>query len=498
VASDLAALDPEAIATVRRDAAPGARDADELHDLLCLAGALPEDDAPVEAARLLDRLIAARRATRLVPPEGGPVLWVAAERIPLALAAFGGGTLAPVIAAAPGSPEPAHEDAVAAVVRGRLESCGPVTEAQLGAALGLGDLEVAIACAKLEGDGLILRGRFTSGETQQWCDRRLLARIHRLTIGRLRREIEPVAPADLARFLLRWQHLSPGSQLHGEQGLLRVLTQLQGVEAAVGAWEQKVLPSRVAQYLPALLDELAAAGEIVWGRRSDASATVTTRATPIALWLRAATPWMLAHRGPEPAPTNDDAPTAAVAAALRSRGALFYAELKDATGLMTGQLDQALWALVAGGRVTADGFGALRTLAAESPRRTGRWSLLAPTSTMAPADVAEQHARQLLHRYGVVHRELVRKEILPPWRDLLLVYRRLEARGELRGGRFVAGVVGEQFALPEAVETLRIVRREDAVDALGPVQRDPILARTGILGDQREDAPGTATATTST
>jgi ATP-dependent Lhr-like helicase len=347
------------------------------------------------------------------------------------------------------------------VVRGWLECTGPATEAALAAALSLSGGDVAAACARLEGDGNILRGHFTPGETGlEWCDRRLLARIHRLTLGRLRREIEPVTPADHARFLERWQHLAPGTQLHGVHGVLEVLGQLQGLEAPVGVWETEILPARVSGYGPALLDEVCLAGEVVWGRRSASAAERTTRATPIALWLRPSTPWLLAARPPRAPAGPEGSPTEVVAALLAARGALFYGEIQETTGLLRRELDDALWALVAGGRVTADGFAALRTLADESPRRTGRWALL--TAPPPAGDLAEAFARQLLRRYGVVHRELVKvgREILPPWRDVLLVFRRLEARGEIRGGRFVAGVVGEQFALADAVDALRFSRRQ--------------------------------------
>jgi ATP-dependent Lhr-like helicase len=498
VASELGALDADAIATVRRDAAPFARDPDELHDVLCLVGALLEHEAPPGSTPFLEQLIAARRATRVRIPDSATPLWVAAERLLTCRAAYGAITMEPIIAAAPGVAEPTREEAVLAIVRGRMEHGGPVTEEELATALALPQSDVAIACARLESDGSILRGRFTPGRGEdEWCDRRLLSRIHRLTIGRLRREIEPVPPADFMRYLLRWHHLAPGSQLHGEQGLLRILAQLQGAEAAVGAWERDVLPARVAGYAPALLDELALSGDIVWGRRSTATASITTRATPIALWLRAPTPWMLGAREPdEPSDGAGAGPAheaaTIVEAALRGRGALFHAELLQVTGLMTRQLDDALWALVAGGRVTADGFGALRTLAAESPRRTGRWSLLRSETTLPAIELAEQHARQLLARHGVVYREIVRRELLPPWRDLLQCYRRLEARGEIRGGRFVAGVVGEQFALPEAVETLRLVRRQEGGTPI-PTSRDPILLRTALFNGGEEDDDDAAT-----
>jgi ATP-dependent helicase Lhr and Lhr-like helicase len=474
VARDLGALDPQAIVTVRAEAGPPVRDADELHDLLCLVGAL----APVPAWQpWFEELARARRATRLAG------FWVAAERLPLARAAYGDDApLDPSIEPAPGARPYRRDEAVAALVRGRLEGTGPETEASLAAHLGLPAADVADACARLEADGSILRGRFDPAlGDAQWCERRLLARIHRLTLGRLRREIEPVTPADLSRFLARWQRLAPGTQLHGVPGLAAVLEQLAGFEAAVGAWETEILPARVAGYDPALLDELCLSGEIVWGRRGTSAAGITTRATPIAFWPRAAAPWM----APAPSAAPDSAsPAGAVHQLLVARGALFYAEIAERTGLVRAQLDEALWALVASGRVTADGFAALRALGADRTRRTGRWSLL-ETTPAAPEVAGEKHARQLLARYGVVFRDLCAREEIPPWRDLLVVWRRLEARGEIRGGRFVAGFVGEQFAVPEAIDGLRAARRHaraeeapvDLAPAPPPPARDPLYIR---------------------
>ncbi len=469
------ALDASAIALVQQDAWPAPRDADELHDALLSLNVLPESDALPAWQPWFELLCAGRRATRGVL-ESGRALWIAAERLHVARAAYDAFVIDPTVVAPAGSPEPSGPDeARRLIVRGRMECAGPAREAELAATLALPTDAVAIACAELEGDGLLLRGAFLpapAGKAErQWCNRRLLARIHQLTLGRLRREIEPQPPAQLGRFVRRWQHAETGAQLHGVAGVEAVLDQLQGVEAPVGAWEREILPARVADYAPAMLDELCLAGEFVWGRRSVSTASITTRATPVAFWRRASTPWMVAG-------TADvvGEPAAAVSAALGERGALFYSELLEATGLLRQQLDAALWALVAGGRLTADGFAALRTLAAETPRRTGRWSLLGAGLTASSDEVrAEQHARQLLARYGVVFRELCAREILPPWRDLLVVLRRAEARGEIRGGRFVAGFVGEQFALPEAVAGLRALRGEPSRAPIELAPRDPIL-----------------------
>jgi ATP-dependent Lhr-like helicase len=497
VQRELGALDPAAIAEVGENAFPVVRDADELHDALLSLGALPLGRAEPAWAAHFETLAGAGRATS-VTTSWGAHFWVAAERLDVATAAWGPLELAPPLPAAPARPaaiEPAHAQTL--LVRGWLEHTGPHTEAELGAILALSVAAVAAACAALESDGVILRGTFSAtgraGGSTEWCNRRLLARIHRATLGRLRREIDPVPPAVFARFVRTWQHTVPGTRLHGPDGLEAILDQLQGIEAPVAAWERDLLPARIEGYRPELLDELCLSGELVWGRRSASEAQITTRATPIAFWRRGATPWMLgaraaAHAGAASAgaaPTFEVAPghqrdaAEAVIAVLAARGALFYSELLEATGLLRQALDGALWALVAAGRITADGFAALRTLANESPRRTGRWSLLGAGVTPAAADVAaEAHARHLLARWGVVLRELAVRELVPPWRELLVVLRRLEARGEVRGGRFVAGFVGEQFALPEAVDALRALRPRlaggDGAPDLPPLApRDP-------------------------
>jgi ATP-dependent Lhr-like helicase len=471
----IGALDADAIATVRRDAAPPVRDADELHDLLCLAGAFPEAAAEPGWRALLDELAAARRATRLLAVGG--VLWVAAERLVQAFEVWGERPLDPPI-----EPVGNTSGGAQAIVRGRLELVGPDTEAQLARVLQLAPGVVADACARLESEGLILRGRFTPrprprprpGQTEsEWCDRRLLARIHRLTLGRLRRAIEPVSPGAFHRFLATWQNAAPGTQLHGALGLAAVIAKLAGVEAAVGAWEEEIFPARVAGYDAGYLDELCLSGEVMWGRRSRSEARATTRATPVAFWMREQLPIMLGAPREGPAGLAGDL----VEKALADRGALFYSELLATTCLPRETVDDGLWALVAAGRVTADGFAALRSLAGptRSSRRTGRWALLRATPA-APEVAAQAHAQQLLRRTGVVFKEITAREELPPWRDLLLCLRRMEARGEIRGGRFVAGFVGEQFALPEAVDTLRAQRGSEA-PAPTPPPRDPLYLR---------------------
>nr|WP_232287355.1 hypothetical protein [Anaeromyxobacter dehalogenans] len=380
-----------------------------------------------------------------------------------------------------------------AVLRGWMTHLGPVTAAHLAARIALPLAATEAALATLESQGLVLRGQFLPGEpwspdAPHWCERGVLARIHRLTIGRLRREIEPVSAAVFLRFLARWQHAAPGARLHGTPGLLEVIGQLQGFHAAAGAWERDLLPARVQGYEPRLLDALCASGEVAWGRLHVAPPQdglpprrrgAPTRSAPVTLALREDLPWLLEAiaAGAEPPPLGTIATE--ILDALVRRGASFLAELARAVQTDAGEAEEALWELVSGGRVTCDGFAGLRALVSPPPgHRTrpaaagGRWALLrggppAPAFDAAlPEATLEPLARQYLRRYGVVFRDLLAREARPPpWRDLVRVYRTLEARGEIRGGRFVSGFSGEQFAAPEAVDALRATRREAAEDA---------------------------------
>ena len=434
-ASAMGALDAEAIAQVVAQAFPDVRSADELHDALLTLGLLRE--VPPQWSAWLEEL---RAAGRVLHEDGG---WRAAERADVELI-----------------------DAV----RGWMGIVGPVTSSELAQRLGVASVEAELA--QLESEGFILRGRYREGaQLTEWCERTLLSRIHSLTLGRLRREIEPVSTQDHLRFLFRWQHLQPGSQQHGAQGLLQILEQLQGFHCAAVSWESEVLPARIARYDRALLDQLCLSGEIAWGRLAssdEARRAPPGRATPIALVRREDLPWLLEATGGVSEPLGDRARL--LLAVLEQRGALFLHELREQLGINVRELTAALWELVAAGRVTCDGFAALRALL--EPRAqggSGRWSLLRSQPDAlpsqrpllgAPPEWMEKLAAQYLRRYGVVFRDLLAREPrCPPWRELLQVYRKLEARGELRGGRFVQAFSGEQFALPEAVEALRAVRR---------------------------------------
>jgi ATP-dependent Lhr-like helicase len=547
------------------------RDADELHDALLTLIWMPQQYAPAWS-HFLPSLIETGRAI-VIEREG----WAAVERLAVVRAVFPNAEY-PAIKSGGLEPVPEREDAMVAIVQGWMESTGPTTADELAERLRLKAEDVEAALLRLEAQGQVLRGTFrpTSPNTNsslsplavctlppqaavsstdplvrrdalspddaplpgrlvpasvEWCDRRLLARIHRLTIGRLRKEVEPVTAADFMRFLFTWQHVTPSAQLHGEPGLLEIIRQLAGFEGAASAWERHLLPLRLSKYDPELLDRLCLNGSVMWGRitphprlsvpvgkgpvqgekslfpqaqggrvqyglgwagenrQSPDQASdhfrkvVPTSTAPISLFPREDAEWLLAVFGDEERGIPDPSPALSSVAQdlmrhLQKRGACFFADLTRCTGHLLAEVENGLWELAAAGLVTADGFDSLRALldprrrhpqGGERPRRprhgAGRWSLLRQEDPAASREGSchEQVARLMLYRYGVVFRDLLSRESLNPgWRDLLIQYRRMELRGEVRGGRFVNGFTGEQFALPEAVEALRAMRRAGA------------------------------------
>ena len=484
-ARDLASLDPGAIERVREQVRPEVRDADELHDLLMtVLGHRPE----AEWQTLFGTLVAAGRAVTVHAPGGD--LWSAVERRPRLEALFPGATATPDHPSPVAAAEHDPDEVAAQMLRGHLEYVGPSTVADLSHATGLGGSDVLRALVRLETEGFALQGHFTAPDSSdEYCARRVLARIHAYTRERRRREIEPVTARDYMRFLLRWQHVTPDSRLEGRFGVVPVIEQLQGFELAAGAWES-ILAARIEGYRTEWLDEACLSGQVTWGRLSVRSAEpdapprrgglTPSRATPITLTIRDDLPWLLtAARGDRhPAPPGPGR-TQDVLEALAEHGALFPPDIVALTRRLPTEVEEALWDGVARGLVTADGFRAIRSLlgrrafSAARGRRlrqagrgrvtgsAGRWSLL-PEATAAedPDELAEAVAEQLIARWGVVFRDLMTREnIAVSWRDLLWAMRRMEARGTIRGGRFVSGFSGEQFALPEAVDALRSVRK---------------------------------------
>jgi len=480
VSQGIGVLDPEAIAQVTAESWPVVRDADELHDALLTLVALP----PVpEWQDFFNDLVSARRVTLLanVGVDSSPTeLWVAAERLDLVRQVYSIANVHPDIAAVSSDRTPdSREAAMTEIVRGWLESTGPMAAQALADKFAVSDDLVNSALLALEHEGQVLRGHFSSSDELEYCNRRVLARIHRLTLGRLRREIEPVSTSQYLEFLDRWQHVAPGTQLHGVDGTLAVIKQLQGLEFPAESWEREVLPRRVARYKPEYLDKLCASGEVMWGRLSPHPAfeeseeprtrrVRPTRVAPASLFLRENADWLLRKRHDSNAALSSSARD--VLNSLESNGASFFLELVQVSGRLPSEVEDGLWELVAAGLVTADGFDNLRALI--NPKRrlalgrknmsrprnaAGRWALL---PQKAHAFEVEAFARQLLLRWGVISRDIARREnVAPPWRDLLVTLRRLEAQGEIRGGRFVSSHVGEQFASADAIELLRSVRR---------------------------------------
>jgi len=525
-------LDPQAIAEVCKQAWPEARNADELHDLLLGVCLLPADlrqDWQSLAGALIDH----GRATVATwqASNGGQRAIVAAERVDLIKLCVPEVSFSPAIALPLGFAETVAtaEDAIKKIVQGWLEVSGPVSAAALAIRIGLPVNKVEAALLALESAGVVMRGQFTGSirgaqgapnaqntnngqdtEAVEWCDRILLARIHRLTLGKMRREIEPVSAAEFINFIIHWQHAAPGSRLRGRDGVLRVIEQLQGLELPAPAWEQHVLPARIENYDPADLEYLCLSGIVAWGRlRNDTlpeepglpkppsgkrlpRLLAPARNAPIGFILRDELENYL-----EPIHGRyTDIPSLStmaldVARYLEQQGASFLADIARDTGLLKVKVEEALWQLVAHGLASGDGIAGLRVLLTPEHKRTerrrslrlisggrsserampvGRWSLWrAKFSQLEVSSTSrmERQARQLLQRYGVVFRDLLARESSTgswgTWRNLLAIYRRLEARGEIRGGRFVNGFVGEQFALPEAVERLRELRRSKAV-----------------------------------
>jgi ATP-dependent Lhr-like helicase len=409
-----------------------------------------------------------------------------------------------------------REDALVELLRGRLAIVGPATAAVLAGSLAIPESDADLALLALESEGVVLRGTFTPGvRAVEWCDRRLLARIHRYTLNRLRAEISPVSPADFMRFLFAWQHVASADKLTGIEGLRAVLTQLDGMELPARAWERAVLPSRLDRYDPAMLDMLCLTGEVAWARLSTGP-TPVVGATPIALFLRQhANAWMalretVSRRKPAPAyetvrlkpDSTYDSETAStnvvsgfsrtIIEHLRTRGASFAHEIAASCNLSEDDCRTAVTALVAAGAISSDGFAGLRALVGESRSAgsAGRWSLIQAVDGAGREKAIELLAWTLLRRYGVMFRRLLAREAADvPWRDLARVYRRLEARGEIRGGRFVSGMSGEQFALPDAVERLREIRRSTPDDQLITISAADPLNLTGIVTAADPSAP---------
>ena len=501
----LGILDAAAIDKVHKEAWPEATNADELHDALMLLAAMTEDEVQrsvrhegngTAVEQLLNELVASKRVARL--RVGEKRFWTSAERLPMLQTIYPDAGADSQVTV-PESAQRQNWDRSAAIrelLRGRIEVSGPMSVGQLENILGLARSEIETALLGLESEGFVLRGKFHPNTTEQeWCDRRLLARIHRLTIDRLRAEIKPVSLQDFYRFLFAWQRAGPEHHVEGAEGLESVLEQLDGCELPLAAWESAILPARVTDYDPEWLDRLCFSGRVGWGRLStpqspNARVSAPLRSSPIALYQRENLHDWLVLTQPNSA-IELSIVSHAVFEALQRGGALFFAELVRRSGLLPSQVEEALSQLAALGLVTSDSFDGLRALLVPSNKRptfgrnigkrrrkttlasiefAGRWSLLKTEVTSvrsrngaessARQAAIEKFARALLRRYGVVFRRLLERESLGVnWYDLGRIYRRWEARGEIRGGYFVGGVSGEQFALRGAIGLLRSIRK---------------------------------------
>ena len=492
-AADLGKLDAEAIARVREEAWPDAQTADELHDALSWLAFLTEEEARGNSTwpALLESLAAQRRVLK-IEGDAGRAFWIAAERRDW---------FEPRI--------PSSEQALVEIVRGRLEGLGPVTSRAVAASLGVPAAAIETALAALRREGFAMQGRFT-GAAEEWCERRLLARIHRYTVKRLRAEIEPVAARDFLRFLLEWQRVQPESRMQGSDALAAVLTQLEGFEAPASAWETDILPARISEYEPDWLDEQCRSGRFVWTRLDPRSldrerGAAPVRSTPITLLARRdVKAWSALTESHDPEHLTTRART--VRAFIAENGASFFDEIADGVGLLPVEVEEGLAELVALGVVNSDSFAGLRALLVPTSQRgraagrggrrkrqmglvamgdAGRWALVRrPAAKERPDDAAVEHVvRTLLRRWGVIFWKLTAREAawLPPWRDIVMCCRRLEARGEIRGGRFVAGFSGEQYAAPEAIAPLRESRKRAAAGQYVSVSGADPLNLLGIL-----------------
>ncbi len=517
-AADIGRLDAEAIARVRAEAWPDAATVDELHDALQWLGFITREESEFRPqwAPLLAELDAQRRIARVTIGRPGHAsaasmteLTFAAERRDLFAALYPPAAFTPVAPVLPPERSWDREQALREIVRGRLQGLGPVTVARIAASLRVSRSEVDGALAALQSEGFALRGRFTPGAAEdEWCERGLLARIHRYTVKRLRAEVSPVSPRDYLRFLGEWQRIAPEARMQGPDAVAHVLSLLEGFEAPAAAWESELLPARVAEYEPAWLDGECQAGRFAWvrlaSRASDGRGAGPVRATPITFLARRHVRFWAALADP-PNPGHLTAKARALSDHLAEHGASFFDDLVDGARLLPAEVEEALGELVATGLVHSDSFAGLRALLLPADRRagsagrstgrrarsralygmaeSGRWALVRRVAPAERSEAVEHLVRTLVRRWGVVFWRLLAREAawLPPWREILMCCRRLEARGDLRGGRFVESFPGEQYAAPEAIGLLREVRRSPAADRQISISAADPLNLLGIV-----------------
>ncbi|MEM7008229.1 MAG: helicase-related protein, partial [Thermodesulfobacteriota bacterium] len=509
-AAELGQLDPQAIQTVRQEAWPQAQSADELHDALVLCGFLTKKEGEQNGWNLLYKELESQNRATTLTTKTDKKLWIAVERLGDVISIYQEAKINPIIEIPPKLKEKSltKEDALVEMVRSRLEALGPVTAAQLAESIEVSEIEMDSALLKLEGEGFVFRGSFTPGLGEiEWCERRLLARINKYTLSKLRAEIEPVSASDFMRFLFSWHGVSGQEKPEGVEALRRVLSQLEGFEAPAAAWEGDLFSSRLKDYDHAWLDTLCLSGSAVWGRfRTNGSGNKKKpnpiKTTPITIIKRSnLNMWKGVIKKPEYNLEGLSRQAGKVMNFIADNGASFFEEIISGTKGMSAETEIALAELVAKGIITSDSYTGLRALLVRSKYRTergrrkkrisfnmegaGRWSLITTQEEeheKANSEQLREIARILLNRYGIVFRKLLdRESFAPPWRDLVRALRLLELRGEVRGGRFVEGVTGEQFALPEAVASLRDIRRKKGSDDLVSLSASDPLNLMGVV-----------------
>jgi ATP-dependent Lhr-like helicase len=510
-ANDIGRLDPSAIDAVQKEAWPEATSADELHDALLLSGLITQQEGiENQWKEYFEELTQQGRAT--VVTVDNRKLWTATERLPFIDKVYSDRSIHPEVIV----PEklraiPPEKDPLAELVRGRLEIMGPVTAEKLSLVMAVSLSDISFALTRLENEGFVFQGNFTGSAEKEWCERRLLARIHRYTIKKLRSEIQPVSAADYMRFLFSWHQLTESNHAEGPGGLEQVLQKLEGYEAPAIAWESDILPSRIAAYDHQWLDMLCSAGKVSWGRFRASSGTkdkkvsspIRTTAVTFVDRIHLTTWKHLGSSSPEESAENNLTPKALqVFEVLQKQGASFFDDIVFRSKLFPSQAEDALGELIGAGLVTSDSFTGLRALLMPDKYKTnsghrrdveifsmnyaGRWSLLHTEKEDRAGDLTQDDletvAWALLRRYGVLFRKLTEREnLVPPWRDIVRTLRTLEARGQIRGGRFVEGVYGEQYALPEAILELRKIVKENTTNVLVSISAADPLNLTGII-----------------
>lgn len=511
VLQEIGKLDPEAIKEVVRQAWPDIRNADELHDALLDFVVFPMHANLIQSISIWEsyfaELVNTQRAATIII--NNQTYWYLKEKSAIVAAIY------PAILSVKHNAID-HMDALIDMLRGWFLHLGPTNAYELSDLLNLDLAKVEIALLRLESNGFILRGQFSTLERIEWCERRLLARIHRFTLNKLRKKITAIDANQFINWLAAWQHVSPGTQLQGELGLLQIIKQLQGFEAPANTWEKQIFAKRIHDYEKSMLDHLCLSGLVGWGRLSPHPAmfaeeelkspslptkkVIPTSIVPLTFFIRFETKWFLPLKNTDKKLHHLSTTAQKIYEYLQKKGASFFANIVQSIPQLKSQIEMALWELIAAGLISADGFDSLRALI--DPHRrlnkgrgrlrfiSGRWSVLELEQSDEETKYFEAVCWMLLKRYGVIFRDLLsREKNIPKWRLLLPTLRRLENQGEIRGGVFVSGFVGEQYALPYAIESLRSMRHtKPSTEAITLCAADPLNLGGIILPGKRISA----------